>query len=356
MTKRKTSLTKVIASTNNVLTIPKEKFRQMVMERIDVGEGLMARKIENKSQLNLALKEYEIWNNQTSVLLKQSFDDPDNEYRTSYDFVNIKGTFFSGSSIEEEAEYLQNDLRNKLTFLHQLIEKLPQIKYEEQKQSHQQIIKDEINSKFKSAEQRKFHLQTITDETDPYNKIEEPKETHQETKKAELKSEDKVEEPQEIHQPSVKVPVSSGNKIFVAVDPNNEARLKVTKTLEKLELEPIILPDKANERNAVFEIIESNPDAAFAVFILTDDNGKGQKHRDADNNSRAKENLIFELGYIAGRIGIDRVCILYNNGAELPVHIQDIASIPLDSADHWQIVLAKKLKAAGYKIDVNNII
>jgi predicted nucleotide-binding protein len=356
MTKRKTSLTKVIASSNNVLIIPREKFRQMVIERIDVGEELLKRKIENKSQLNLSLKEYEIWNNQTSVLLKQSFDDPENEYRTSYDFVNIKGTFFSGSSIEEEAEYLQNDLRNKLTFLHQMLDKLPQIKFEEQKQSHQQIIKNEINAKFKSAEQRKFHLETITDETDPYNKVEEPKKIQQETKKAEIKAEEKIEEPEEVQQPSKKAEAGSGNKIFVAVNPNNEAKLKVARTLEKLELEPVILSDKANERNAAFEIIEGNPDAAFAVFILTDDNGKGQKQMDADNNLKAKENLIFELGYIAGRVGVNQVCILYNNNAELPVHIQDIACIPLDSADHWQIALAKKLKAAGYKIDVNNII
>jgi predicted nucleotide-binding protein len=345
MTKRKTSLTKVIASANNVLTVPKEKFKQMVTDRIDVGEELLARKIENKSQLNLALKEYEIWNNQTSVLLKQSFDDPENEYRTSYDFVNIKGTFFSGSSIEEEAEYLQNDLRNKITFLSQLVEKLPQIKYEEQKQSHQQIIKDEINSKFKSGEQRKLHLQTISDDTDPYIETKDPKETHQETKKAEVKSDDIVEEPKEIRQEPKKVEAGSGSKVFVAVDANNEAKSKVTRTLEKLGLEPVIISYKPNERNSVIDAVEINSDAAFAIFILSNDAGKEQKH-----------NVIFELGYISGRIGVNRVCVLYSNGSDLPVDIKELVCITLDSADHWQIVLAKKLKAAGYKIDVNNII
>lgn len=356
MTKRKTSLTKLVASVNDLLIIPKEKFKEMVDKRIKVGEELLARNIDNKSQLNLALKEYEIWNNQNSILLKQSFDDPENEYRTSYDFVNIKGTFFSGSSIEEEAEYLFNDLRNKINFLSQMLEKLPLIKYEEHKQNRQQIIKDEIASTNKVEEVRKFHLKTITDESDSDYEVEGPKKIQQQPQKVEVVSDHKVEVPKETLRPAAKVNVSSGNKVFVVYGYNNEARSKAARTLEKLGIEPIILYDKVQEGHSAIEIMESNSDVGFALLLLTDDDfGNSRKHKDVDNASREKQNIIFELGYIIGRMGINSVCVL-SKDIELPVDIQRLGYIPFDSADHWQIELAKKLKAAGFTIDVNNII
>jgi predicted nucleotide-binding protein len=356
MTKRKTSMTKLVASVNDLLIIPKEKFKGMVEERINVGNELLSRKIDNKSALNLALKEYEIWNNQSSILLKQSFDDPENEYRTSYDFVNIKGTFFSGSSIEEEAEYLFNDLNNKINFLYQMLEKLPLIKYEEHKQNRQQIIKDEIAATNKVEETRKFHLKTITDESDSDYDVEAPKEIQQETKKVQAVSDFKVEKPKETQQHAKRADMSSGNKVFVVYGHNNEVRSKAARTLEKLGIEPVILYDKVKEGHSAVEIMETYSDVGFALLILTDDDfGNSRKHKDADNASGERENIIFELGYIIGRMGIKSVCVL-SKDVELPADIRNLGSIQFDSADHWQIELAKKLKAAGFTIDVNNII
>ena len=51
MTKRKTSLTKLVASANDLLIIPKEKFKEMVDKRINVGEELLSTKIDNKSAI-----------------------------------------------------------------------------------------------------------------------------------------------------------------------------------------------------------------------------------------------------------------------------------------------------------------
>ena len=129
----------------------------------------------------------------------------------------------------------------------------------------------------------------------------------------------------------------------------------VTRILEKLGIEFMILHEKANEKNMLKDIIENNADAAFAIVLLTgDDLGKNQK--ESNLNPRARQNVILELGYFIGKLGTNRVCALYDSKIELPGDKHDLVYIPFDSSDHWQIDLAKKLKAAGHRIDINNII
>lgn len=68
---------------------------------------------------------------------------------------------------------------------------------------------------------------------------------------------------------------------------------------------------------------------------------------------RARQNVVFELGYFTGRLGRKMVCTLYEEGVETPSDYHGIVYIPLDSAGTWRILLARELKAAGFEIDLN---
>lgn len=148
---------------------------------------------------------------------------------------------------------------------------------------------------------------------------------------------------------------SDNDKVFIVHGHNNEIKLDVARTLEKLGLTPIILHEQANSGRTVIEKFEEHSDVGFAVVLLTDDD-LGKAKKDEQLNSRARQNVILELGYFIGKLSRKRVCPLYAKGVELPSDMSGVLYVELDNQASWRIKLAKELKACGYKVDVNNII
>ena len=68
---------------------------------------------------------------------------------------------------------------------------------------------------------------------------------------------------------------------------------------------------------------------------------------------RARQNVIFELGFFIGRLGRNRVCGLYTTNVEIPSDYSGVLYIPLDEHGAWRMSLAKELKAAGFPVDMN---
>ncbi|RKU22045.1 hypothetical protein C6500_05055 [Candidatus Poribacteria bacterium] len=63
--------------------------------------------------------------------------------------------------------------------------------------------------------------------------------------------------------------------------------------------------------------------------------------------------FIFELGYLLGGLGRQRVCALYKEGVELPSDIRDVAYMPMDSGDDWKLKLSQDMRKAGLPVDMN---
>src|SRR6266704_784967 len=57
--------------------------------------------------------------------------------------------------------------------------------------------------------------------------------------------------------------------------------------------------------------------AAFAVVLLTGDDYGGIKGS-PESNARARQNVVFELGFFIGALGRSRVAVLYEETVELP--------------------------------------
>jgi predicted nucleotide-binding protein len=148
---------------------------------------------------------------------------------------------------------------------------------------------------------------------------------------------------------------SDNNKVFIVHGHNNEIKLDVARTLEKLGLHPIILHEQANSGRTIIEKFEEHSDVGFAVVLLTDDD-LGKTKKDELLNTRARQNVILELGYFIAKLSRERVCPLYTKGVELPSDLSGVLYVELDKSSNWKIKLAKELKATGYNIDVNKII
>jgi predicted nucleotide-binding protein len=103
----------------------------------------------------------------------------------------------------------------------------------------------------------------------------------------------------------------------------------------------------------LIEKFEAHSDVGFAVVLLTDDDLGGPKG--GEQNPRARQNVVLELGYFIGRLGRDRVCALKNGNIELPSDILGIVWEDLDDQGGWRAKLARELQAAKYEIDWNAV-
>jgi predicted nucleotide-binding protein len=143
----------------------------------------------------------------------------------------------------------------------------------------------------------------------------------------------------------------SRTKIFIVHGHAGEQREAVARFLERLGMEPVILHERANQGRTPIEKFEANADVGFAVVILTPDDVGGPAG--GQQQPRARQNVILELGYFNGSLGRARVCALKAGEVELPSDILGIAWTPFDAG--WKQALATELEAAGYKIDWNRV-
>lgn len=147
------------------------------------------------------------------------------------------------------------------------------------------------------------------------------------------------------------------NKIFVVHGHDGEMKHDIARTLEKLGLESIILHERQNWGRTIIEKFENFSDVNFAVVLLSpDDVGCSKSDFPDGAKPRARQNVIFELGYFIGKLGRNRVAALYRgDDIEIPSDYDGVAYIPYDSFDGWKLKLVRELKECGYDIDKNNL-
>jgi predicted nucleotide-binding protein len=94
---------------------------------------------------------------------------------------------------------------------------------------------------------------------------------------------------------------------------------------------------------------------AFAIVLLTpDDVGRVANADAATDQPRARQNVVFELGYFFGKLGRDHVAVI-NSGVEKPSDVDGLAYIAYP-AGNWQIDLAKELHGAGIPVDMARLL
>jgi len=145
---------------------------------------------------------------------------------------------------------------------------------------------------------------------------------------------------------------SLGVDVFVVHGRDEARKHEVARALQRLTgNEPIILHEQANSGRTLIEKFETNAaNAGFAVVIATGDDF-GRDSSEANERPRARQNVIFEMGFFYGVIGRARVALLYESDVEIPSDINGIAYIPLDSVGAWKMTLARELETAGLGVD-----
>ena len=140
------------------------------------------------------------------------------------------------------------------------------------------------------------------------------------------------------------------HKIFVVHGRDNEAKNEVARFLERIGLEAIILHERPNlGRHLLTKFQEEAEGVGFAVVLITpDDEGAlaGEPLR-----KRARQNVVFELGFLIGRLGPPRVAALVKGEVERPSDFDGVGYIALDPAGGWKGLLARELRGARIPFD-----
>ncbi len=138
----------------------------------------------------------------------------------------------------------------------------------------------------------------------------------------------------------------SPNRVFVVHGRNDEARDEVVNFLKSIGLQPIILHEQPNMgRHLLTKFIDEAELVTFAVIVMTADDVGGLSEKELA--PRARQNVIFELGYFIAHLGQSRVCALVTPGLETPSDFDGIVYIPMAEDSRWKCELKRELKAAG---------
>ena len=144
----------------------------------------------------------------------------------------------------------------------------------------------------------------------------------------------------------------SFEKVFVVHGHDEAVNQEVARTLEKMGLEAIILREQPNSGQTIIEKFESYAkDVRFAIILLTADD-----KIDGEDIYRARQNVIFEMGYFMGALGRKNVMCMVQEQVEKPGDIDGVVYTLIDNSGIWKFSMVKELVACGYKVDANSIL
>ena len=146
------------------------------------------------------------------------------------------------------------------------------------------------------------------------------------------------------------------SKVFIVHGHDDAAKEAAARFVEKIGLEAIILHEQASSGKTIIEKLEEYTNVGFGIVLYTPcDLGRSQEEKDP-LKPRARQNVVFEHGYLMGKIGRENVCALVKGDIEKPTDIAGVVYISMDEGDGWKLAVAKEMKKSGYDVDFNKIL
>lgn len=143
------------------------------------------------------------------------------------------------------------------------------------------------------------------------------------------------------------------SKVFIVHGHDDKAKFEVARFIEKIGFAPIILHEQASNGMTIIEKIEKYSNVGFGIVLYTPCDVGYAKDKEDEKRARARQNVVFEHGYLISKLGRNNVCALVKESVEIPNDISGVVYILLDDNGAWKISLAKEMKSVGYEIDFN---
>lgn len=145
-------------------------------------------------------------------------------------------------------------------------------------------------------------------------------------------------------------------KVFVVHGHDEAARNAAVLLIKELGLWDVVLQDQPTAGRTVIQKFENYAaNVGYAVILLTPDDFGGSQKTPNQVQSRARQNVILELGYFLGKLGSHRVCALVKEGVEIPSDYAGVLFITMDHGGAWKYRLAQEMQHAGLQVNLSKV-
>jgi len=119
-------------------------------------------------------------------------------------------------------------------------------------------------------------------------------------------------------------------RIFIVHGRDSESLIALRNIIRLFGLEVVVLSDSQNLSFTIIEKFERFARACdFSFVLLTPDDevlGSGE----SEAMKRARQNVIFEMGWFFGKLGRSRTCLVHKIGVEIPSDIGGVERVSFE--------------------------
>ena len=139
-------------------------------------------------------------------------------------------------------------------------------------------------------------------------------------------------------------------KIFIVHGHDESFKNEVQLLISRAGLDDVVLHERSDKgRTVIDKLVEESQGATYAIALLSPDD------KLLDGTSRARQNVILEIGYFLGMLGKAKVRLLKKGDIEIPSDLQGILYTEFDNNGAWKMKLLKEMKSVGVQIDLDKV-
>ena len=147
-------------------------------------------------------------------------------------------------------------------------------------------------------------------------------------------------------------------RIFVVSGLDDEMKQAVSVSLTKLGLAPVVMREEPSQGKKIIARFADYADVGFAVVLLSpDDFVYAREEAPAKRKLRPQQDVIFELGFLLGKLGKSNVLVFYRECENFATpDFEGIKFTAFDDRDSWKLALVRELTNTGYTLDVERML
>jgi predicted nucleotide-binding protein len=130
--------------------------------------------------------------------------------------------------------------------------------------------------------------------------------------------------------------------VFLVHGADRLLKNRVVGFVRGIGLNPIVLHDQLAAQQTVIDRFEHWTSDTYILVLLSE-----------QDLTSSNSSLLFELGYLVGRLGRRYVTVLHRHAVTLPPILSSILCIPLDEIGIWKFALIRDLAAADFAVRPN---
>lgn len=136
---------------------------------------------------------------------------------------------------------------------------------------------------------------------------------------------------------------------FIVHGHDDLAMLEMSRFISDLGFKPIILQQKASSGRTIIEKIEGYTNVGFAIVLYTPCD-IGYKVGSLERQYRSRQNVVFEHGYLIGKLGRRQVIPVVKDQIEKPNDISGLVYIMMDKEGNWKESLKREIRDLGHRV------